>query len=177
MLGGMAISITGDPTAQLRAAGLTPTKQRRIILVVLGDQARPPGALEVHAVLRRDGYRIGLTTVYRTLHALAAAGLVHVLIRDGEQTYRRCQLAPHWHLVCECCGRVSERDVGCDNDVVAQWFDRLGAEDDFVPDPRPADLRGRCGACRRAASCRQRRCWPGTPATATAPHIPAGDGI
>ena len=154
----MMVPVTGDPTAELRAAGLTPTMQRRTILLALGGQDRPLGALEIHAALRRDGYRIGLTTVYRTLHALAAAELVHVFTRDGEQTYRYCRLGPHWHLVCECCGRVSERDAGCDNDVVDHWFDRLGAEDDFVPDPRPVDLHGVCGACHRAPSCRPRRC-------------------
>lgn len=149
--------MTGDPSAELRAAGLTATTQRRTILVAMGGQERPLSALEIHAALRRGGHRIGLTTVYRTLHALAEAELVHTFTRNGEQTYRHCQLSPHWHLVCDCCGRVSERHAGRDTDAVAQWLDRLNVEDDFVTNPRPVDLRGLCGTCRRDPSCQQRR--------------------
>jgi Fur family ferric uptake transcriptional regulator len=134
---------------ELRAAGLAPTVQRRVVLTALSGRQRPVSAFEIHAHLRRQGHTVGLTTVYRTLHALTDAGLVHTFARDGEQTYRHCRYGPHQHLVCEVCGLVIERPVS----DAATWIERIGAEDDFVPNPQHTDLLGVCGACRRGEPC------------------------
>ncbi|MGW5366511.1 Fur family transcriptional regulator [Actinopolymorpha pittospori] len=134
---------------ELRAAGLAPTGQRRIVLAALAGRQRPVSALEIHAHLRTRGHAVGLTTVYRTLHALTDAGLVHSFARDGETTYRHCRYGPHQHLVCEVCGLVIERPVR----DTASWVEQIGAEDDFVPNPQHTDLLGMCGACHRAESC------------------------
>jgi Fe2+ or Zn2+ uptake regulation protein len=126
--------------------GLVPTQQRVLILAALRDRERPASALEIHQRTRLHNSRVGLTTIYRTLHALADAGLVHVFSRDGELTYRHCRREPHQHLVCGVCGLVLERPV----DAVAPWFAQVRAEADFVPDPGRSDLYGTCGACLRA---------------------------
>jgi Fur family ferric uptake transcriptional regulator len=136
-----------DPVVELRRAGLSATTARRTVLTALHGHIRPASAAEVHAQLRRDGHRVGLTTVYRTLHALAAAGLVHVFHVDGEDTYRHCRYGPHHHLICQRCRMVIERPTG----ELDALLDRVLAEADFVPDPQQADLVGTCGACRRTA--------------------------
>ncbi|MBE1603436.1 transcriptional repressor [Actinopolymorpha pittospori] len=139
-----------DRTAdELRAAGLAPTMQRRVVLAAMEGRQRPVSALEVHRHLRTQGYAVGLTTVYRTLHALADAGVAHSFTRDGEQTYRHCRYGPHHHLVCEVCGLVIERPVR----NTAAWMEQIGAEEDFVPNPQHSDLLGVCGACRRGDPC------------------------
>jgi Fe2+ or Zn2+ uptake regulation protein len=138
--------------AELRAAGLVPTQQRVLILASLRDRDRPISAIEIHQRTHLHGTRVGLTTIYRTLHALADAGLIHVFTRDGELTYRHCRREPHQHLVCDVCGLVLERPV----DAVASWFQQVRAEADFVPDPGHSDLYGTCGACFRAQRCHHR---------------------
>jgi Fur family ferric uptake transcriptional regulator len=133
-----------DVAAELRAAGLAPTVGRRTVLAALEGRQRPVSAIEIHDQLRRDGHQVGLTTVYRTLHALAATGLVHVFHRDGEHTYRHCRYESHHHLICQACGLVIERPT----EAVAALIEQLSAGADFLPDPQPADLVGVCGTCR-----------------------------
>lgn len=139
-----------DPAAELRSAGLVPTARRRVVLTALESRQRPVSAIELHERLRGEGYRIGLTTVYRTLNALTEAGLVHSFHRDGELTYRYCwQNRRHHHLVCEACGLVIERPAG----DLAPWLEWLRAETGFVPNPDHTDLVGLCGTCQRDHRC------------------------
>jgi Fur family ferric uptake transcriptional regulator len=141
-----------DVLDELRAAGLTATVQRQLVLGALEGRERPVTTLELHEQLRGQGRQVGLTTVYRTLHALAEAGLVHVFHRDGELAYRHCRDGPHHHLVCEACGLVVERPT----QTVARWLQQVRAEEDFVPNPQHSDLYGVCGACLRADRCHHR---------------------
>jgi Fur family ferric uptake transcriptional regulator len=132
-----------DVAAELRAAGLAPTLGRRTVLTALEGRQRPASAIEVHDQLRRDGHPVGLTTVYRTLHALAEVGLVHVFHRNSEHTYRHCRYGPHHHLICQACGLVIERPA----QDFAALMEQISADADFLPNPQQADLLGVCGTC------------------------------
>jgi Fur family ferric uptake transcriptional regulator len=137
---------TPGEAGQWRAAGLAPTARRRSVLAVLEGRDRPVSAIEIYQELRERGDPIGLTTVYRTLHALVDAGLAHAFPRGGELTYRHCHDYPHHHLVCNVCGLVIERPA----EAVARWLEQVYIEADFQPDPGHSDLRGVCGPCARA---------------------------
>ena len=92
--------------ARSAGAGVRATRQRGAIIALLDTVEEFRSAQELHDELRRRGANIGLTTVYRTLQALAAADLVDMVRTDtGESVYRRCT-APHHHhhLVCRECG-------------------------------------------------------------------------
>jgi Fur family ferric uptake transcriptional regulator len=103
-------------------------------------------AQELHDELRRRGANIGLTTVYRTLQALAAANLVDMVRTDtGESVYRRCA-APHHHhhLVCRGCGsavEVSGREV-------ESWAAEVAAAHGFSEVSHTIELFGTCAECR-----------------------------
>ena len=86
------------------------TKQRTAIAALLTNVEEFRSAQELHDELRRRGEGIGLTTVYRTLQSMAAAGQVDSLRNDsGEALYRRCSQAHHHHhLVCRQCGATVE---------------------------------------------------------------------
>ncbi|MDP9405418.1 MAG: transcriptional repressor, partial [Actinomycetota bacterium] len=101
---------------------------------------------DLHAELRGAGEAVGLTTVYRTLTALADAGLVDVLPRDGEQTFRRCGDVHHHHLVCEACNRVEELSA----DEVERWVSDAAARHGFAVTGHRADIFGVCADCRGA---------------------------
>ena len=91
-------------------AGTRPTRQRRAVAACLGRFDDFRSAQEIHELLKGADENVGLSTVYRTLQALADAGEVDVLrAEDGETRYRRCDRAEHHHhLVCRACGRTVE---------------------------------------------------------------------
>ena len=90
--------------------GVRATRQRAAIADLLETLDEFRSAQELHDELRRRGEGIGLTTVYRTLQAMAASGLLDTLRTEtGESVYRRCaQEHHHHHLVCRCCGATVE---------------------------------------------------------------------
>src|ERR1700759_5196224 len=89
------------------------TRQRAAITELLENLDEFRSAQELHDELRRAGEGIGLTTVYRTLQSMAAAGLVDSLRTDsGETVYRRCSAHHHHHLVCRACGSTVEVSGG-----------------------------------------------------------------
>ncbi|WP_248963155.1 Fur family transcriptional regulator [Sphaerisporangium perillae] len=138
-------SALDETTAQLRAAGLSPTRRRRLVLEALDRRPRPVGAHELYVELTQQGTPVGMSTVYRTLTALAAKGLLHVFVRDGETHYRLCAAGRHYHLVCRRCGLVVEH---VDEDE--GWLKRIAREADFEADSPETEIHGVCGPCHRA---------------------------
>ncbi len=128
----------------LREAGLRPTRQRLSVLEFLRDRPDAVAAQDLHAELRRGGQSIGLTTVYRTLTALADAGLLDVFTREGEQAFRRCGVTHHHHLVCETCNRVEELSA----DEVEAWVHQAADRHGFKVTGHRADVFGICSDCR-----------------------------
>lgn len=102
-------------------------------------------AQRIHAELRRQGERIGLTTVYRHLQVLSENGTVDA-IRDasGETLYRRCQSnAHHHHLTCRDCGR----SVEVEGRAVELWAEQVAAEAGFTAVDHTVELFGVCPDC------------------------------
>jgi Fur family transcriptional regulator, ferric uptake regulator len=123
---------------------MRPTKQRAAVSAVLDELEEFRSAQDLHALLRQRGENVGLTTVYRTLQALADAGEVDVLrADDGEAVYRRCSSGHHHHLVCRHCGRTVEVE-GPD---VERWADRVASEHGFVAVSHTIEVFGTCAAC------------------------------
>ena len=112
------------------------------VFSLLGGHDRPIAAQELWAQMRAAGDTTGLATVYRALHALAAAGLVHQFRHDGETTYRACGPGHHDHLVCRTCGRVQERRTAELDRQLAQL-----SEDGFTAEDCLIEIYGRCSTC------------------------------
>ncbi|HLW36955.1 MAG TPA: transcriptional repressor [Candidatus Eremiobacteraceae bacterium] len=87
------------------------TKQRRAIVRQFAALRKYVTAKQLHAKLQAVDSGIGLATVYRTLEALRALGLVTVMQLQGEAAYLFCADTHHHHAVCTHCGRVD--DVPC----------------------------------------------------------------
>src|SRR5579884_1235733 len=103
----------GDAGATARAmvhGGGRTTVQGAAIDALLDRSPGFRSAQDLYAELRQGGLKIGLTTVYRHLQALAESGAVDtVRAEDGEAVYRRCGTPTHHHhLVCRRCGRTVE---------------------------------------------------------------------
>ena len=104
-------------------------------------------AQSVYAVLRTDGHKIGLSTVYRHLQALTDDGVVDVIHNpDGETVYRYCGETPgghHHHVVCRSCGRAEE----VEGSAVERWADEIAAQAGFVDVDHTVEVFGLCPQC------------------------------
>jgi Fur family ferric uptake transcriptional regulator len=123
------------------------TRQRSEVLEALeGGEALP--AQELHGRLRARGSKIGLATVYRTLHLLEQEGSIDVLREDPtEARYRLCSPVHHHHLVCESCGTVVEIPE-CDVD---EWAHKVARARGFQVRTHSAEISGLCARCRKRA--------------------------
>ncbi|HVM15232.1 MAG TPA: Fur family transcriptional regulator [Egibacteraceae bacterium] len=127
----------------LRGAKLRATRQRRTVLEALRERPDAVTAQDLHMELRQAGESIGLTTVYRTLTALADAGFLDTFTRQGEQAFRLCGDAHHHHLVCETCNRVEEIAA----DEVERWVREVATRRGYEVTGHRADIFGICPAC------------------------------
>ncbi|SEL71219.1 Fur family transcriptional regulator [Nonomuraea pusilla] len=102
-------------------------------------------AQDVYAEMRNHGAKIGLTTVYRALQALADGGKVDVLrTDDGESVYRACATeSHHHHLVCRRCGHTVE----VAGPAVERWAEMVGSEHGFTEITHTVEVFGTCSSC------------------------------
>ena len=124
--------------------GRRSTRQRAAVNDILGELAEFRTAQQLHDELRQQGNSVGLTTVYRTLQALADSGDVDVIrTGEGEAAYRRCSTGHHHHLVCRSCGRAVE----VSGPVVEHWANAVAAEHGFRDVSHDLEIFGTCGRC------------------------------
>jgi Fur family ferric uptake transcriptional regulator len=120
------------------------TRQRAAVMELLAGTTEFRSAQDLHAVLRQRGAAVGLTTVYRTLQALADAGEIDVMRPPGgEHLYRRCSQGHHHHLVCRACGRTTE----VAGPAVERWADRVAAEHGYTQVSHTLEIFGNCPDC------------------------------
>jgi len=126
------------------------TKQRSAIVDALDSARGFRSAQQLHDELKRAGASVGLTTVYRTLQAMAESGRVDALRRDdGETIYRRCGSDEHHHhLVCRDCGT----SVELANDEVEAWAEGAARRHGFTQVTHTAELYGFCRDCSSSRS-------------------------
>jgi Fur family ferric uptake transcriptional regulator len=128
-----------------QAPAVRSTRQRAAVSALLSRIEDFRTAQEIHEELRRNGDSIGLTTVYRSLQALADTGEVDVLrAASGEAMYRRCATATHHHhLVCRRCGTTVE----IEGPAVESWTRQVAERNGFAEVSHTLDVFGLCSAC------------------------------
>ncbi|GAA3812652.1 transcriptional repressor [Sphaerisporangium flaviroseum] len=126
------------------------TNRRDAVREILAHSEGFRSAQDIYAEMRAHGAKIGLTTVYRALQALADAGHIDVLrTDDGESVYRACVTGGHHHhLVCRRCGRTVE----VAGPAVERWADAVGAEHGFTAITHTVEVFGTCPSCSAVAS-------------------------
>jgi Fur family transcriptional regulator, ferric uptake regulator len=128
-----------------QAIGVRSTRQRAAVISALGSSAEFRSAQDLHRDMLAGGQKVGLTTVYRTLQALADAGEVDQLRRvDGEAVYRACSSEHHHHLVCRRCGRTVEVSAP----AIERWAERTAAAHGFADVEHTVEVSGTCPHCR-----------------------------
>jgi Fur family transcriptional regulator, ferric uptake regulator len=131
------------------------TRQKRALDQLLAACGDFRSAQDLHAELRSGGARVGLTTVYSNLRALADRGAVDTVRTEaGETLYRRCESdTHHHHLVCRVCGRTVE----IAGPVVERWAEAAAAAEGFVDVRHTVEIVGTCRQCARGRSRGARR--------------------
>lgn len=129
------------PETNATASPQRRTRQRAAVHAIMSDLDEFRTAQQIHDVLRGNGDRIGLTTVYRTLQSMADAGEVDALrTGEGEMAYRRCSTGHHHHLVCRVCGRTVE----VTGPAVERWATRVAEENGFREVSHDLEIFGTC---------------------------------
>lgn len=131
------------------------TQQRSVVLAAFIRADGFVGARALHAQLAADGTPVGLSTVYRTLTALAGAGRAD-LVRDtgGERLFRYRPGPDHRHyLICTECGL--SRPV--DSDPIEDWAESVAHDSGFAHVRHTIELSGVCPDCGRAHATAERR--------------------
>ena len=125
--------------------GTRPTRQRRAVAGALQSFEDFRSAQDIHDLLRKNGENVGLSTVYRTLQALADGHEVDVLrSEDGEARYRRCSTTHHHHLVCRSCGRTVE----VEGPTVERWATAVAQQHGYAEVSHTLEIFGVCASCR-----------------------------
>jgi Fur family transcriptional regulator, ferric uptake regulator len=122
------------------------TRQGGVVREALASADGFRSAQSVYADLRAGGETIGLSTVYRHLQSLAAAGSADTLqTGDGQLLYRLCggTARHHHHLVCRNCGATVE----VEGRAIENWTDRVAAAHGFTDVAHTVELIGLCAAC------------------------------
>lgn len=125
------------------------TRQRLAVFESLARAAEFTSAEDLYHALRKQGYRIGLNTVYRNLRRLAETGRLDVFHDEGgKQLFRIRPASGHSHyLVCRNCGRshlVAAEEI-------EEWVGRTAARHGFSQVRHIVELTGLCSRCTRPA--------------------------
>lgn len=106
----MTTQATQRGTKWLFRAGLRPTRQRVALATLLvGDgQHRHVTAESLFADVNASGESVSLATVYNTLRAFCAAGLLQEITVDGSKSYFDTNTHDHPHFYWEDESRLSD---------------------------------------------------------------------
>ena len=128
---------------ELRARGYRVTPQRQLVLeaVTQLEHATPE---EICANVQRTARGVNISTIYRALELLEDLGLVtHTHLGHGAPRYHLAAEAPHVHLLCSGCGRITQISPEDVRPLVTALAQRHG----FETDVGHLTVHGRCADC------------------------------
>ncbi|MDE6049107.1 MAG: transcriptional repressor [Paramuribaculum sp.] len=130
---------TGSAVKMVTECGLRPSPQRIAVAEYVLSHLSHPTADEIFTGLKERYPTLSRTTVYNTLHALAAHGAVlEVNVEPGLTRFDGCT-EPHAHFMCVDCSRIF--DIGMSRMEFPQEFDISTMQ---------VSLTGHCPECRQA---------------------------
>lgn len=104
----MRESSAAEIVQTLKAKGLRVTPQRFAVYSNLLSRTDHPTAEQILQALNQDGPKSSQATVYSSLQALQAVGLIReVLLEEGVCRYD-ANVEPHHHFRCKGCGEIED---------------------------------------------------------------------
>ncbi len=87
------------------------TKQKEAILNLVNKLDTHPSPQDVYEILKEDGVRISLPTVYRLLEEYSNKGTILKIASFGTCERYDMFTHDHGHFYCEKCGSISDVDI------------------------------------------------------------------
>lgn len=130
-----------------------------VILGYFGERAVHVSAEELHLELKQRGENLSLSTVYLNLGVLKHAGLVREFGGVGGEARYDSNVGPHHHLICTCCGAISDLPEIAVSETALTRLLKLRAEtaSGWRLDEPKLDIQGVCPDCQTLSSLRQSR--------------------
>jgi Fur family peroxide stress response transcriptional regulator len=135
-----------------RERGVRVTPQRMAVYRALAEDTAHPSADRLHERLRRRMPTLSLMTVYRILESLEELGVVRRVSTPGGVSRFDANTAPHQHLVCRQCGRMSDHHA-----AELSGLELPARLDGFLPQEIDIRIVGLCAACQRPRAARPNR--------------------
>ena len=114
----VAIEGLGGMAAELRRAGLRPTRQRvELGRILFAKGHRHISAEDLHAEAEAAGIHVSLATVYNALHKFTQAGLLREVAIDSGRAYFDTNVSDHHHFFVEGEGQLIDLvdDIGIEH--------------------------------------------------------------
>lgn len=132
-------------TEMLKSQKLKVTPQRLAIFHMLYNTKSHPSAETIYNSLQETHPTMSLATVYKTLDALAKAGLVQQL-NVGEDSFRYDATASsHPHIICTQCHQVHDLELG----FVDEFRDKVQQSTNFELSHEQLYFYGVCPECQQ----------------------------
>ena len=84
------------------------TKQRQLISEIVREAGNHPTAEQIYLEAKRRMPSIAMGTVYRNLGLMVDSGEIRRVVIANEPDHFDRTVAPHHHMVCTCCGCVTD---------------------------------------------------------------------
>ena len=124
------------------------TKQMELVLQGVRAIACHPSADELYARLKADHPQLSLATVYRHLNRFAEQGMIRRLTIPGGGDRFDGDLSPHYHFLCEDCGRVFD----IPSEAIPSLEGEVGGLSGMQVTGYQLMIYGRCESCRSVSS-------------------------
>jgi len=121
----------------------------QLILSLLGEHQGHFSSLQVFEALRKSLPAVNISTIYRALERLAAAGKISISdMGTGSLVYELTLPARHHHLVCRQCGT----EINLDDHSVSTFFEKVQNDYGFQVTTNHLILFGFCQQCQSRLS-------------------------
>src|SRR6266581_8882546 len=125
---------------------LKKTSQRELIWGSLLDSKGHPSVEEIRDKLLKEGHRIGLATIYRTLKILLQSGFIRQSKIEGMARYEPLIKQPnHLHFICNICRSTVEFPSRRIENLIRQVTTEYGFEERYSR----YVIFGMCKTCQR----------------------------
>lgn len=131
------------PVYAEKVKGKRMTKQRRVIKEILCNSKSHPTAEAIYVEARKRLPDISLGTVYRNLQVLLEENSIMELNYGKGFSRFDGNIMPHYHFVCQDCGRVYDVDAPVCNEIMAIAANKISGQVNF----HRLEFYGRCQNC------------------------------
>ncbi|MCG8607879.1 transcriptional repressor, partial [bacterium] len=119
------------------------SKQRTRILEILRSTDSHPTASWIYEQLKPDFPSLSLGTVYRNLNILVEQGAVQELKFGSTFDRYDSNTQPHYHFICEACGRISDVELEHEDDLDSKVQEMTAHKVDY----HRLEFYGQCREC------------------------------